>query len=311
MRPPLAAILLCCSLGSAGAQIVLNPPADPSVIRVDVELVNVLCAVRDQHGAYVKGLNKDNFEIREDGKIQEITHFARDVDSPMTVALLLDVSGSVANIIATEKTAGQRFFEDVIRAGDQAMLVGFADRIAVWQDLTGSKALLQEALERAGPHALPAGDAETRARGGTLLYDAVALVAGQKLKRLPGRKTMILITDGVDNGSIANIAKAVQAAQEADAVVYGIHYVDEEHSYSRRDGFGALEKLTMPTGGRSFDVSSKIPLSKVFTDIGEEMRNQYGLGYRPPGLKDGAHHKLEVKLTKSGLKVQARSGYYR
>src|SRR5205807_2349319 len=103
----------------------------------------------------------------------------------------------------------------------------------------------------AGPHALPS-SAEYRSRGGTLLYDAVGLVAEQKLRRLPGRKAMILITDGEDYGSIASIGKAVQSAQEADAVVYGIHYVDTEPGMSRGTGMGALEKMSTPTGGRSF-----------------------------------------------------------
>jgi VWFA-related protein len=310
MNKPLAVFVLGGLLSAAAAQIVLNPPKNPGVISVEVELVNVLCSVRDGHGGYVKGLSESDFEIREDGKRQPITHFAREVDTPMTVALLLDVSGSVAAIIGTEKTAAQRFFDEVLRAGDKSLLVGFASQIAVWQDLTGSKGLLQDALERAGPHALPSGT-EFQPRGGTLLYDAVGLVAEQKLKRLPGRKTMILITDGEDNGSIANIAKAVKSAQEADAVVYGIHYVDEERGASRRDGLSALERLATPTGGRSFHVSKKLPLDEVFTEIAEEMRNQYGIGYRPPGAKESGYHKVEVKSTKAGLKVQARSGYYR
>ncbi len=316
MRKSLAAflfaVLLLTALPSpANAQIVLNPPRDSSVITVDVQLVNVLASVRDRRGIYVKGLSRQDFEIREDGKRQEITHFAREVDTPMTVSLLLDISGSVAGIIGTEKSAGQRFFEEVLRPGDKAMLVGFADRIAVWQDLTESKPLLQEALERAGPHAFPAGNFGQKSRGGTLLYDAAALVAEQKLLRLPGRKTIILITDGEDNGSIAPIAKAVESAQQADAVIYGIHYVDDEHASSRRDGFGALEKLAIPTGGRAFHVNSKLPLAEVFADIAEEMRNQYAIGYRPPSSRDGTLHKLELKSTRPGLKVQARTAYYR
>ncbi|MCU1234935.1 MAG: von Willebrand factor, type [Candidatus Solibacter sp.] len=304
MRTCLLAMLL-------SAQIELNPPKGAGVITVDVELVNVLCSVRDPHGAYVKDLNREDFEIREDGTRQEITHFAREVDTPMTVALLLDVSGSVSNIIGTEKTAGQRFFDEVLRPADRALLVGFADRIAVWQDLTGSKPLLQDALERAGPYALPTVNREVRSRGGTLLYDAVKLVADQKLKRLPGRKAMILITDGEDNGSIATPGNAMKAAQEADTVVYGIHYVDDNRFSSQRDGRGALEKLSGPTGGRTFHVTDKLPLAGVFAAIVEEMRNQYGLGYRPPAAKTGVSHRLEVKSTKSALKVQARTEYYR
>jgi len=313
---------LCCAAKNAGcilllgvlvrpaaAQVVLNPQKDTSVITVNVNLVNILCAVRDKRGAYVKGLSKDDFEVREDGRRQEITHFAREVDTPLTVALLLDVSGSVQKIVGIEKAAARQFFSEVLRRGDQALLVGFASLIVVWQDLTPSVATLGTALESAGPFAMPMGP-EVHPRGGTLLYDAVDLVAAQKLKGLPGRKTILLITDGQDNGSLVNRAAAVKAAQEADAVVYGIHY--EEGFPGLRSGLGALQDLSDPTGGRTFHVGDKMPLEAVFAAIGEEMRNQYGLAYPAPGTaEDGAFHRLEVKALKPGLKVQVRTGYYR
>jgi VWFA-related protein len=308
----LAAAVLLSAPWPAGAQIELNPPRPASAIAVDVDLVNLLCSVRDRHGAYVKGLHKEDFEIRQDGKPQAITHFAREVDSPMMVALLLDVSGSVAGIIGMEKAAAGRFFDEVLRPGDQALLVGFAQLIAVWQEPTQSKEQLRSTLERVGPGALPTGNPEIRPRGGTLLYDAVNLVASRKLQRLPGRKTIILITDGQDNGSIANISKAVEAAHQADAVVYAIHYEDDERAhYSGRHGMSALERLSEPTGGRAFDVSRKTPLGEIFSQIGDEMRNQYGLGFTPPADgKEGEFHKLEVRSTRAGLKAQARTGYY-
>ncbi|HEY1492902.1 MAG TPA: hypothetical protein VGF49_00105 [Candidatus Solibacter sp.] len=107
MRKSLAEFLLAVIPIAANAQIVLNPPRDSSVITVDVELVNVLASVRDRRGLYVKGLSQQDFEIREDGKRQEITHFAREIDTPVAVSLLLDISGSVAGIIGCEKSAGQ------------------------------------------------------------------------------------------------------------------------------------------------------------------------------------------------------------
>jgi VWFA-related protein len=262
-------------------QILLNPPRDASVITVDVDLVNVLCSVRDKHGNYVKDLSKDEFEIKEDGHRQEIRHFAREVDSPLTVALLLDVSGSVSAIIGTEKAAASRFFSEVLRPGDKALLVGFAQLIAVWQDFTPSAERLAEALERAGPFVMPSGQVAYRPRGGTLLYDAVNLVAKDRLTKQPGRKTMVLITDGQDNGSLVNLETAAKAAQQSDAVVYGIHYVDDARPSPRKaEGLSSLEKLAAPTGGRTFHVSKKTPLEAIFETIQEEMRSQYGLGYK-------------------------------
>jgi Ca-activated chloride channel family protein len=299
-------------LPASGSQIILNPPRETSTFAVDVSLVNILCTVRDKNGAYVKDLSKEDFEVREDGEVQEITHFARGVDTPLTVALLLDVSGSVANIIGIEKQAGARFFADVLRPTDKALLVSFAQLIAVLQDLTPSVDRLQAALDQAGPFLIHSSRMqEVQPRGGTLLYDAVNLVAAQKLKRLPGRKTMVLITDGQDNGSMVRLDVASRAAQEADAVVYGIHYQDEARSNPRINGAQELAKLSEPTGGRMFHVSDKLPLEKVFAEIQEEMRNQYGLGYKPPDpATDGAYHHLEVRCTRPGVKVQARTGYY-
>jgi Ca-activated chloride channel family protein len=283
-------------------------------------LVNVLCSVRDKHGAYVKGLRKEDFELRVDGRPRPITNFAPEVASPLTVALLLDVSGSVAGVIPDEKAAGGRFFSEVLRQGDKAMLVGFAELIAVWQDLTPRVEHVQAALERAAPfEPAPEQRLETRPRGGTLLYDAVTLVAGNKLKPVTGRKTIVLITDGDDNGSIASSKKAVQAAQEADTVIYGIRYLDRRFSGGLGGplalgdfGWGSLRSLAEPTGGRAFDAMRDTSLEGAFRAIGEEMRNQYGLAFAPAGeAGKGEFHKLEIRLKKPGLKAQARAGYYR
>jgi VWFA-related protein len=300
-------------------QILLNPPPPPDVIRVDVELVNVLCSVRDKRGGYVTGLRQEDFELRVDGRLRPITHFAAEVASPLTVAPLLDVSGSVAAVIPEEKAAAARFFERVLRPGDRAMLAGFAELIAVWQDLTPQVPDVEAALDRARPFddPPPHRQLETHPRGGTLLYDAVALVAGRKLKPLGGRKTIVLITDGDDVGSIATDAKAIQAAQEADAVIYGIRYLDPAFAARRAGrifdtGLDALTRLSEPTGGRTFDAMRKQGLDAAFDEIGEEMRHQYGLGFTPEGPA-GRHefHKLEVRLRRNGLKARARSGYYR
>ncbi|HUA57317.1 MAG TPA: VWA domain-containing protein [Verrucomicrobiae bacterium] len=294
---------------AASAQIELNPapPRDPSVIRVDVELVDLLCSVRDKSGSYVSDLTKDDFEVYEDGKRQPVTHFARVVDSPLTVALLLDVSGSVRNVLDEERQAARQFFGSVLRPGDRGLLVGFAQYVVVWQNLTASPKLLNDALDNAGPMApMPNGP---RAHGGTLLYDAINLVADRKLKTIPDRKTMILITDGEDNGSRIGLEEAVTAAQQADTVVYGIHYQD--YGASMGTGLGALEHLSGPTGGRTFHVSRKLTLAQVFAAIEEEMRNQYAVGFTPSNPNaHGVYHKVEVKMAKPGLKVQARSGYY-
>jgi Ca-activated chloride channel family protein len=194
------------------------------------------------------------------------------------------------------------------------MLSGFAGQIAVWQDLTPSIENVQSALDHAAPFEWnPNQRLETQPRGGTLLYDAVTLVAGNKLKRVTGRKTMVLITDGDDQGSIAGLKKAVQSAQEADTVIYGIRYQDRSFAVGTFDtGMGNLVHLAEPTGGRAFDAMKDTSLEGAFIAISEEMRNQYGLAFTPTEeAGKGEFHKLEIRLRKPGLKAQARAGYYR
>jgi VWFA-related protein len=299
-------LLMGALLAPASAQVVIGARKDPGVIRVDVDLVNILCSVRDGKGTWAQGLSRDDFEVREDGKPRPVTHFAADTDSPLTVALMIDVSGSVASILDIEKAAAKRFLDEVLRPGDQAMIGGFSSTIPIWQDLTGSHERLQAALERVDDRQDYVTEG-VRPRGGTLLYDAVDLVASRKLARLSGRKTLILITDGLDNGSQRGVEEAMQAAQRADAVVFAIHYVPESHGGT--DGKRPLEKLADPTGGRVFSVSSKMPLERVFAEIADEMRHQYSLGFTPES-HDGQFHKLEVKVKRAGMKPATRNGYY-
>ncbi len=302
------ALLLAALAAPGEAQVLLNPAKPPSTISVDVDVVNVLCSVRDRRGAYVQGLSREDFTVRDDGKPQPITNFSSDPDTPLTVALLLDVSGSVSSILAAEKAAAAEFFHKVLRPTDQAMLVGFAELVAVWQDLTPPGAQLDDALERAGGFQLTMEHSVHRGAG-TLLYDAVNLVSRQKLKYVAGRKIIILITDGLDVGSEVKPREAVRAVQEADAVLYTIHYDSGPHAPG--GGMSAMQKLSDPTGGRVFHVDRNTTVEDAFAAIQEEMRNQYSIGFRrPDAAQDGAYRRIEVSVSKPGLKVQARHGYY-
>ena len=299
-------------LPPAPAQILLNPPRDPAVITVDVDLVNVLFSVRDRKGVYVKSLERENFQIKENGRQMEIKHFAREVDTPIVVSLLIDVSGSVSRILPIEQAAAARFLKEVMRPTDEALLGSFAAHIAIWQDLTSSMPLLKTALERSNDRIVPRNASEISTRGGTLLYDAISLVARTKMRKKQGRKTMVVITDGLDNGSLASIESSSKDAIESDTVIFAIHYEDDDASdNSGRKGMSALKKLAEPTGGHMFHVDKKTSLDKVFAAIQEEMRSQYAIAFTPVDPKrDGAFRKLEVKTNKPGLKVNTRDGYY-
>lgn len=309
LRLALFAALSPCAWAQSGPHL----PADSSVITVDVNVVNVLCSVRDRRGAFVTDLEKEDFQIREDGAPQQIRYFSREVNTPITVAMLLDVSGSVRRILETEKDATSRFFTEVLRPNDRALLVTFAQTVAVWQDLTSNLEQLKAALAAAGPFD-PAGKPEFRAHGGTLLNEAVDLVAEKKLAGLPGRKALVIISDGVDNGSTFAAEAAVKAAQQSDVVVYAIQYADR-NALSENDAIeaaAALKRMAAPTGGRVFRVNSGVPLKEAFDTIRDEMRSQYNLGYTPSnGAKDGSYRRLEVKSGRSGIRIQTRAGYYR
>ncbi len=180
-------MLTICTV-PAWAQVELPPPGDASVIRVDVDVVNVLCTVRDWKGSFVNYLDKSEFRIREDGTPQEIRYFAREVETPFTVALLIDVSGSVARILDIERAATMRFFTEVLRPTDKALLLSFSQTVAVWQELTSRLQDLRSALESVRPFDAR-GKPEFQAHGGTLLYEAVSLTCDKRLARLPSRPT--------------------------------------------------------------------------------------------------------------------------
>jgi VWFA-related protein len=278
----------------------------PATIRVEVKVVNVLCTVYDSRRALVKDLVQDDFEIREDGKLQKIRYFSRETDLPLTIALLVDVSGSVRSFLRSEKDTAVQFFRGVLRPQDQAMVTGFSSTVVLWQDFTPSVGLLGFALE--GMHAVPFKGLPKD--GGfmptTLLYDAVSSTALNKLKSVSGRKAMVVISDGIDIGSRTTLEAAVRQAQTANAIVYSICYPNPHES-----GCGYLKSLSDPTGGRMFDLASKMPLDEIFRIIEAELRSQYSLGFVPlHAARDGSFHKLQIRVLRNGMRVLARKGYY-
>jgi VWFA-related protein len=302
-----------------------KPDADaPATIKVDVNIVNILASVRDKRGGLVANLEKQDFTVLEDGKPQEIRYFTKETDLPLTIGLLVDVSGSQRNLIDIERNAASQFFSQVLRKKDEAFLISFGEESELLQDYTGSAKLLTEGLKGLrvssgvggiGPGPVPTAGGPR----GTVLYDAVYLAANEKLKTEVGRKVIVVITDGVDQGSRVRIEKAVEAAQKSDAVIYCIDYSDPS-AYG--GGFGminlggggggsAMHKMSDETGGRVYKVDRKHSLDQVFKELQDEMRSQYSIGYTPTNdRKDGTYRKLEVKLANKDLKAQARKGYY-
>src|SRR5579871_232404 len=217
-------------------------------IRVDVDVVNVLATVHDQRGALVTNLNKEDFQVFEDGRPQEIRYFAREANTPLTVALLVDVSGSVRRFVEDEKGAVAHFLEQVLRKDDQALLVGFSSTVILWQDRTSSAELLKSALQRLRSVPFKGLPPLDQPMPSTLLYQSVRDSANQKLKGVPGRKVMVIISDGLDNGSPVHLDEALEAVQNTNTIVYGICYE------SGFPGCSFLQQMSEPTGGRTFRV---------------------------------------------------------
>ena len=267
-----------------------------------VNVVNVLVTVRDKQGQLVKGLAQDDFTLEEDGRTQPIRYFSPQADQPLMLGLLIDVSGSQRTVLAEQRRASQQFLDTVLRPGDRAFLVRFDRRIELLEDLSSLEV-----------------DAKDNGARGTALYDAI-VSAARGLAGQPGRKALIVLSDGYDTSSSAPLAAAVETAQRADALVYSIRFLDRDvfafqvpasqgGSPVPREGRKALEQIAKETGGTYFDLTAGETLAKIYSRIDDELRNQYSLGFTPAGKRPG-YRKIRVSVKRKGLSVHARDGYF-
>lgn len=285
--------------------------------KVDVNVVDLLFNVKDKHNGLVPNLTKDDFQLAEDGKPQTIKYFKAESNLPLTLGLLIDTSGSMSNVLPMEKVVGADFLERVLREQDMGFVISFDVNVDLQQDFTNSKRELRAAMDHTrinsgvGSSGLPGlggGPVPISNPRGTLLYDAVYLAANDKLSREVGRKALILMTDGEDQGSQTPLRTAQEAAQRADTIIYVLLIADRQLSMGT--GEGDMRKLSEDTGGRVIRVNNPNKLRDAFDQIGAELRSQYSIGYTPTNLKrDGAFRKIEIK-SKAGYKIQARKGYY-
>ena len=318
VRPPYCTGMRILKLTVLTMGSVLLAQDQMPTIKVDVDVVSILASVRDKRGALIPSLQKEDFTILEDGKAQPIKYFTKETDLPLTIGLLVDVSGSQTNLIDIERSAAAQFFRDVLRKKDLAFLIMFGEETELLQDYTGSARLLTEGLGQLRPSSgvsgIHPGPVPTMGGPrGTVLYDALYLAADEKLKGEVGRKVIVVITDGVDQGSRLTRNQAIEAAQKSDAVIYSIDYSDPRAYFGFGGGGGEAElrKMSDETGGRVYKVDRKHTLEDVFKELQDEMRSQYSIGFTPTNeVKDGGYRHLEVRLGNKDLKAQARKGYY-
>jgi VWFA-related protein len=302
-------------------------PQDQPVetLKVNVEVVQLFFNVKDKHGALIPNLNKDHFDLYEDGQAQTIKYFKAESDLPLTLGILIDSSGSQMRVLDMEKEVGGSFLESTLRPKDEAFVISFDVDITLLQDFTSSISRLRHALNEAkintggvgcsgGPLG-PQGPIPCSSSGprGTALYDAVYLASHDEFSHEVGRKAMILLTDGEDQGSRLKIKDAIEAAQKADAICYVLLIADRGfYGFGGYHGDYEMKKLTQETGGRVIEVGNKIEkLRQAFDQISQELRSQYNAGYVPTNTaRDGSFRKVEIKPKQGDYKVQARSGYY-
>jgi VWFA-related protein len=289
----------------------------PATFSTNVRVVNLFATVRDAQGRVVKDLTKADFTLEEDGRPQAIRYFSKESGLPLTLGLLVDTSISQKRVLAEERTASLRFLMQILRPEqDRAFVMHFDREVELLQDLTSSRELLDEALARLQVPTLPPrqhGGPKIGlfALGGTDLYDSLLLASDDILHKQTGRKALILITDGVDNGSKIDLFDAIQSAQRADALVYSILFADRDAydgTFASAAGKQALERISRETGGAFFEVSKAAPLAAIYAQLEDELRNQYSIGYTPDPGTPGYR---KIRLTaKPGLSVTTREGYF-
>jgi VWFA-related protein len=328
--------------------------AQDTTFSTDVRVVSVLATVRDKQGRIAADLTKDDFDLTEEGRPQTIRYFSRETDLPLTLGLLVDTSLSQRQVLGEERVASRRFVEKVLREDrDQTFLIHFDHDTELLQDLTSSRAKLERALDElelpqdARPQmrrggGLPGGvgggypgGGGRRGNGpGTTLYDAVLLASDELMRKRQGRKALVLLTDGVDNGSKVPLSEAIESAQRSDTLVYSILFAGEEGQQQpfgggygggrrrsggfppapqrqRPDGRQVLERMSRETGGSFFEVSRKLSIDQIYDRIEEELRNQYNLGFTPDKPDAGSgFRRISVTVKPKGMIVQSRQGYY-
>ena len=313
-----AALVLIFSIVPRTEAQQVPEPSGPT-LKVTTEVVNVYAVVRDKHGRLIPDLTKNDFEIKEDNIPQNITYFSRETDTPLTLAIMVDTSPSQERVLDTEQAEAKEFLRQILRPSrDLVCVMHFDLEVELLQDFTADLGRLDRAIDETqingGARGVLPSPLPSRSVGGTHLYDAIYLAATQMMSQQVGRKVLILLTDGEDQGSRETLDQALEAAQKSDCIIYAIDIVDHAFYGFGNMGFkgdSVLRKLCEQTGGDVIKVNKIRNTSEAFQKIAEELRTQYLLGYTPSNpRKDSGFRKISVRATSGDYKIQARAGYY-
>jgi VWFA-related protein len=265
-----------------------------TVIKVQVRLVEVYASIHDQKGHFVDGLSRENFQVLEDGKAQQIAAFDSTSQS-LSCAILLDTTGSMNEVLPRVKNSIVKLIDE-LGPQDSVAIYTFDQRLVIRQEFTTDKNAAKRAVLR------------TRAEGATALFDALS-EAAQELSQRSGKKVLILFTDGDDNSSALNASAAVARAKKAGVPLYTIAEGEATRSKNLRK---LLDDLSQRTGGAAYEVKKPGEIEKVFQEISEDLRHLYMISYRPPQeANNGKWRKIDLRV--SGPKdyhVRAKEGYF-
>jgi Ca-activated chloride channel family protein len=278
-------------------------PAQEVTFKADVALVRLLVTVKDAKGALIGTLQQGDFAVFDSGVEQQVAVFEHHTEYPLSIAVVVDTSGSTNRILESELDSIERFLTTLLREGnpaDAAALYSFNDEVTLLTSYTRRFQRLRDSLRR------------VKATSGTSLYDAIYLASGA-LENREGRHVIVVVTDGGDTTSAKSFADALRAAHAADAAVYPILVRPIAGEPGRNlGGERALERLASDTGGRVFTSAVGAQLDAAFTQILRDLRTQYLLGYYPRNLPPGLpqFHPVRVEVKLPGLRATTRSGYY-
>lgn len=313
------AVALCWPNLAAAAAPPQQPAQEPvsQSIRATSVAVDVYAIVEGRGGRLVRGLSKDDFILTDDAAPQKITNFSQDTNAALSLGIAIDTSVSQGRMLGMEQQAAKIFLSSVLQSADRAFVMNFDVDVKLLSDFTNAPPDLARAIDSAkinqtGRSILPEDAAQPA--GGTHLYDAVYLASNELMKERVGRKVLVLVTDGEDQGSKINLQKSIESAEKADVIVYSIVVSDPEF-YSLMGGTyrgdSSVRKLDVETGGRTIRLKSIAQIGSAFDQIARELRAQYLLGYSPSNLRhDGSFRRIRVTVQKHNCRVRTRTGYY-
>ena len=300
-RSRLTACLLVSALFNSTLPLIAQDTGE--TLKVDVKLVNIFVTVTDSHGAPVASLEKENFQLKENGKDQKIAVFSRESALPLSIALSVDTSLSTRKDLPLEIASARKFAHTILRPQDGLAVYKFSEEVDLMVPFTSDLKKIDAGIDRG------------RNGAATALYDAIFL-GSQALSKRQGRKVMVVITDGGDTVSQVDYKEALRAAQEAEAIIYSIIIVPIEASAGRdTGGEHALIQISEDTGGKYYYATSTPQLDEAFRKISDELRTQYLLAYYPSErFSDSDFRRVQVNLTNTPAggpyQVHNRAGYY-